>query len=189
MDYIDIFRGSGYTNPGNWWSPNIRLAEMYKHGPLAGKMSKSKVSLEDFKKGVEKANTRHKATSRFLERKYPLEYKSDEFIGKEPMGSKVRPSAVELRKQFDLDYKNMPLDEFKNKYKEAILPNQPSKIAWKNTLKPVAMTPTRVLKPLAKLLGPLAIPLTVYDYLSGSPAGEGSDNPGTKHFDGKSKKR
>jgi len=166
MAEIPIYRGSGYTSKGDWWTPNLSHAENYKHGPLAGKISKSKISLEDFKKGVEKANTKHKAVQRYLAKKYPLEYDK----------RSNRPSAVELRKQFDLDYKNMPLDEFKKKYYEAILPNQPYKIDLKNTLKtfPGVKIGKTILNKASKFAGPLAIPLTVYDYFSGSPAGEGS---------------
>jgi|TARA_R110001592_G_scaffold84330_4_gene249409 hypothetical protein len=196
MSDIKIYRGSNYTNPGNWWSPRLGKAEMYRYGPLAGKVSKSKVSLENFRKGVERANTAHKVKRRILEKNYPLEYKSDDLgeFSKKPRGSKALPSAVKLRKQFDLDYKNMPLDKFKNKYYEAILPNQPSKISWTNTLKPLGLSPARVgmsaLKQGAKFAGPLAIPLTVYDYISGSPAGKGSDNvKDAKPFDGKLKKK
>ena len=208
MDYIDIFRGSGYGSQGDWWSPNLRHSEMYKHGPLAGKMSKSKISLEDFKKGVERANTKHKATRRYLEKIKPLQFKSNDLTKnfKDPLGSKVLPSAVELRKQFDIDYKKMPFDKFKIKYHEAILPNQPSKIALGNTIKPLAMNPKRVLGELkpkhakvlgkaalgqaARFAGPLGIAYGVYDYLSGSPAGEGSDNiKGAKPFNGILKKK
>jgi len=191
-DKIPIYRGSGYTTQGDWWSPRISKAEMYKHGPLAGKMSKSEVSLEDYKKGVEKANTKHKLHRRFLEKNYPDDYKpNDRFeYSKKPLGSKALPSAVELRKQFDLDYKTMPLDEFKKKYYEAVLPNQPSKLALRNTLKPLVMSPKRVLGELKpkhaktlgkaalgqafKLAGPLGIAYGIYEYLSGSPAGSDS---------------
>jgi len=216
MDYIDIFRGSGYGSQGDWWSPNLRHSEMFKHGPLAGKMSKSKISYEDYKKGIMNATNYHAKREDAMIKAHPEKYSpKDGGTGGKNGWRRLGFPREGLSKQIDIDYKDMSLKDFKNKYYEAILPNQPSKIALGNTIKPLAMNPKRVLGELkpkhAKVLGksalgqaakfgslasrfagPLAIPLAVYDYLSGSPAGEGSDKPGTKHFDGilrKKKKR
>jgi len=191
MDYIDIFRGSGYGVQGDWWSPNLKHSEMFKHGPLSGKMSKSKISLEDYKKGIEKASDYHrKVEDKMI--KYRPESFSTKAGGTKKKGGleRVTPSKKDLRKQIDLDFKNMSLDDFKSKYYEAVLPNQPSKLALRNTLKPLAMNPKRVLGELkpkhakvlgkaalgqaAKFAGPLGVVYGMYDYLKGSPAGEGS---------------
>ena len=192
---MNIFQGSGYGSKGDWWSPHKSWAEMFKHGPLSGKMSKSNISLEDYKKGIERANKYHYDMMTHAKNKGKFNSKTHY----------TAPDPSKYRKQINLDFKKMSLGDFMSKYHEAVLPNQPSKIDFKNTLKPLAMNPKRVLGELkpkhakvlgkaalgqaAKFAGPLAIPFAVYDYLSGSPAGEGSDKPGTKHFDGILKKK
>jgi len=207
MDYIDIFRGSGIGVQGDWWSPNLKHSEAFKHGPLAGKMSKSKISIEDYKKGIINATNYHAKLEDDMIKAYPERYSpKDGGTGGKNGWRRLGFPREGLSKQIDIDYKELSPAAFKNKYYEAILPNQPSKLALRNTLKPLAMSPKRVLGNLkpkhAKVLGkaalgqafkfagPLGVAYGVYDYLSGTPAGEGSDNvKDAKPFDGKLKKK
>lgn len=159
MSELDIYRGSGiFGKAGDWWSPDIKRAEGYRdnyaYKGLTGKLDKSRVGLENFKKGVLAANKRHIDNHNYLQKKYP-NYKPFSFN---------RPNNKQLSKQFDNDFKKMPIEDFKKKYSEAILPNQPAKLAYLNTL-----------KPFAKYIGgPLGMAYGAYEFLSGKPANAGA---------------
>jgi len=163
MDEIDIYRGSGiFKKAGDWWSPSLKHAEVYRdrYGPLGlkGKMSKSKISIDDFKKGVLTANETHRKNRQKLQKLYPNEF-----------GKTERLTNSKLSKQFDSDLKNLTPERFKAKYYEGVLPNQPAKLAFLNSLKPVA-----------KVAGPLGLAYGAYDYLSGTPTGDATINSNIK---------
>ena len=169
---IPVYRGEDklFTKnaPGKWWSPDSNTAEnyaefrdRYKKGLKKinpSKIMKGSIDIDDYKKGIQRSMLKH---------------------GEDSVNKRYGKNLQEAFKQVDIDVENlkkgkMSPKSFTTKYWETLLPDSKivnPKLDILKTFKPIGKS---ALKQMIKFAGPLSVGYGVYDYLKGSPAGEGS---------------
>jgi len=169
---IPVYRGEGklFTKdiPGKWWSPDSNTAkdyanfrDRYKEGLSKlnpSKIMKGSIDIDEYKKGIQRSILKH---------------------GEDSVQKRYGKTLQEAFKQVDIDVENLKKGKmspktFTTRYWETLLPDSKivnPKLDIVKTFKPIGKA---ALKQAIKFAGPLSIGYGIYDYLSGSPAGEGS---------------
>jgi len=166
MDEIDLYRAQALKHPGfgDWWTPNIKVTEVYQKGPLSTRIGTARTNIEDYKKAALRALMR-----------------SSQIQGQptlsNPKGIPFQERVKELDKAVnDLKEGKITLKEFTSDFPEGnYLKNKGLKprTSYYQTAKPA-------LKQVAKLAGPLGLAYGAYDYASGTPVADATLDPNYK---------